>query len=149
MSMKKRIPLFAKIGLLMMSALFMLSACTEEKYYTDPETVTKWDVFDIEVPVSQWQWDQQAGLYHFRANVPELDAFIADEGGLLISRVYNNSYYRPLPYTSYYYIQGTSKTISETVDYEYGPGWIHFYVTASDFGSYDLESMLFKITMWW
>jgi len=147
--MTKNYSLFTKIGLMIFSAVLLFSACTEEKYYTDPDTVTLWEVFDAPVGQNQWKWNSQNGYYEYEIRDNRINETAVDVGGLQVAKVINNDFYRPLPCTSYYSITGTNKTISETIDFEYGVGWIHLYITASDFASYDIQSMNFKITLWW
>lgn len=145
--MKKRIPLFAKIGLLMMSALFMLSACTEDKYYENP---VDWDIAFPTVNSTEWQWIWDAstntGYYKATKQMNQLTESLVIDGGIIVARDFGGDLFRPLPYTIYDIYPDGADTFSQTVDYEYEPGYIHFYCTYSDLYDGRPESMTFKVT---
>jgi len=155
--MKKRMSTFTKISLLVISALFVFSSCTDDKteeiWIDNP---TEWKVFDITVNKSQWQWEdgQDFGLYFCSKNVPELTTAIAERGGIIIDRVIDNSFYRRLPITEYLYANPPLGYYAQTIDFEYGDGWIDFNIKQSDL--YDNtpvdiipDAMTFKVTIFY
>lgn len=141
---------FSKISLLLLSVILAFNACTEDKYYG-----MDWDVFPVTVKASDWQWDEGKGyaLYFADVKTPELTVEKAKDGGIQVARVIGDNVFKPLPYTEYLY-DDIIGYYSETVDFEYEPGYIRFYVKQSDL--YDNTpadviplTMTFKITIFY
>lgn len=156
--MKKRMSIFAKLGLFAFSALFILSAC-EDKYYPVEEIYidnpTVWDVFTITVNKSEWTWEDndESAMYFCIKNDSRITKAIADAGGVIVDRVIDNSFYRRLPNTEYLFWEPVGY-YAQTVDFEYGPGWMAFNVKQSDLYDDTPEevvpnAMTFKVTLFY
>jgi len=117
---------FSKIGFFFIAMTFLLSSCTEEKYYEDPSIETTWHIEYIPVESNQWQWDNTDKCFYYeKRNFEKLHEDLAEEGAVLAATLINGTY-RPLAFTEYY------TEHAETVNYEYGVNFIRFNVTASN-----------------
>jgi hypothetical protein len=155
--MKKKLSAFSGIGLFVISALFLFGGCTEDRIIDNPGYETQWTVFDITVSQGQWKFEDggEYAMYYCEKNDSRFTAAIVDNGGVLVDRVIDNSFYRRLPVTEYLYSDSFGY-YNETLDYEYGPGWIRFNLKRTDLfdspihsGSNAPTDMTFKVTLFY
>ncbi|MDD4515533.1 hypothetical protein [Massilibacteroides sp.] len=114
--------------------------------------VGSWDVFEIKIEGRQWEWDPERELFYFYYEDPGITSFIATDGLVQAAIRYDDTYF-PLPYTRHLYDGGY---LTETVNYEYGAGWIRFNFSASDlfdtvddYQNYQPGTHFIKVTLLW
>lgn len=149
----KKFTLFSKLSLLLLSVTLIFSACTEEKYFPTEEIYidnpTDWDIDYKTVSSSAWAWKydsaKDAGFYMYTISMSQLTGNVVKDGGIIVAQDLGGDVFRPLPYTSYE-VDDKGQTYGITVDYEYEPGYIHFYYTYSDLYDGTPPTMTFKVT---
>lgn len=147
--MKKRLAGFSKIGLLLISLMFILGACNDKTEYY--ESRIDWDIAYKTVYPSDWVWNwqpqNQTGYYSCTINMPQFTQSLVVDGGILVAQDLGADVYRPLPYTIYDAIDPDSAIFGQTVDYEYGVNYVTIFVTYSDLADgRPTQNMTFKIT---
>ncbi len=112
----------------LMALLFISCGNT---YHYDGATLK---TISLQIAAHHWMFDKC--LYYVDRSMPQITREVFDKGVVNVYLVrngnsYETAYKNPLPYVvplsendSYYF---------ETVDFEYGVGWIRFYYTTSDF----------------
>ena len=88
----------------------------------------------LHVRESMWKFDEC--LFYYEFHRPELTREVFDKGVVDAYLVrngdsYDTAYKNPLPYVVP--LSENGALYFETVDFEYGEGWIRFYYTTSDF----------------
>ena len=109
-----------------------------------------WRVFPMTVKGDHWQWDADREAYYYFFEESQISKFVATDGLVQVAIEDGDAYY-PLPYTRHLY---DNDFITETVSYEYGPGWIRFNFSASDLfdntpNNYKPGTHTFKVTLLW
>jgi len=94
--MKKRLPLFTKLSLVLFSFLIFTSCEGDKYYYEDPSAV--WKVIDDLTVNSagssysnRWEWDNARKEYYCILNLPELNDNIYDNG-IVVGYVFFGEY---------------------------------------------------------
>jgi hypothetical protein len=112
---------------------------------------TNWKVINLEVSSSDWTVSTDAnGLnryYYCYFDMPEISDAIFNYGTVLAYYTLDNTQ-QILPYVRHYEnAQGALWT--RTVDFDYSPGGINFYVTNSDFYDEVPPTMNFRVVLMW
>lgn len=155
-----------KLLLLSLIALGMLS-CIGPQGPQGPagkDGFVNYKIIDLQVNQNEWGYSNMPDNNYFTAlfDIPELTQHIYDNGLIQVYREYNtgttDAVQQLLPMTRHkeYQIEGTGEWgfFTETVDYEYGLGFLNIFYTASDF-DYELdktfvpESMHFRLVIMW
>jgi len=129
--------------LICLLGLVLLSSCTK----TVVQQCNTWTIVDIDVPESSWGWNANGGYYVATVDVPELTTYVCTDGFVQCYEV-SGDYQFVLPYTRY-------KENSEgyrwetTVDYEFAPGRVDFYCSASDFVEDNPGRKYFRMVLHW
>lgn len=120
-------------------------------------------VLDFQINQNEWKYSDQANNNFFMAtfNMPEMTPDIYDNGTILVYRELDwgtsNAVQQILPYSRHHEYQVGASTwafFTETVDFEYGVGFMNIVYTASDF-DYELnntfvpETMHFRVVITW
>lgn len=155
--MKKKAIRSVKQVTLLLLLLIVGYSCSD-----DPDFIeTQWDVVNITVKKSDWQWKNVDGRYEAVLNLPELTKFIYENGAQLgyvfIGQQNVDEVQKVLPYVHTYYEednQGNPILYTETIscDYQFGsPSTVAFYIQASDLQRDDslLENYNFRIVLIW
>ena len=140
---------------LMAMAAMGLTSCDNGRDCTCKPCQFRQETLDLMVLQKDWQFDNQAQMYFYRFDVPELTAEIYNYGEVSINREYNNgtqnAYQVALPETTYKQETSGSDTFfyQQHVDYAYGIGFVEIAVTISDFFYDDFtpENMIFRMQM--
>jgi len=89
-------------------------------------------------------------IYHYLGNslnMPEISTYKYNKGAV-IAYLDKDNVLQTLP-TVRHYENGAGDRWTETVDYEYSPGSITFFVTNSDFAKIRPAQMYFKVILLW
>lgn len=138
--MKRKLTVFTKLGFLLVSALLIFSACTEEKYY--PTVYPEGDfayvklIDRLTINQNQWRWNDYNGRYEVSIPFSNLDENDYDVG-MVVGNIFvldenNKEYSTPLPFIrtwykgNYPYVETISCAIS------YNKKNIEFYIESSD-----------------
>ena len=122
-------------------------------------------VIDLEVKANGWQYANQNQDNYFMANfdMPEITNYIYDNGLVQVYREFGtntaNAIQQVLPCTRHHEwldeVNNTWNFYTETIDYEYGVGFLNIFYTASDF-AYETETtptkpedMHFRVQIMW
>lgn len=103
----------------------------------------------VTVQESQWKWDADAEVYYADIEVGQLTRNVANDGEVLVSMAFDGDRYFPLSETSHYY---NNIYFSETISYNYRPGYVTITIGASDLfdntpTTYQPPTYTFKITL--
>lgn len=115
-----------------------------------------WEVFPVNAYKENWAdyRDQNNNIYYScTVNVPEIDDFVYESGTILVyyemitsdALGHVSKAQQILPYTRHY-DNGTDRW-TRTVDYDFGEGYINFYVTNSDFKIDPPGDMRFRVVI--
>lgn len=126
----------------------------------EPGISTQWEVINLTVPTDDWELvsstDGTNPYYRAKFDVPELDDFIYDQGltkcYIEFNRGTNNAYQQELPYVRHFEAYENDQQIiwTQTVDYDFGIGFVNVYVTFSDFFVDERpETMDFRLVLMW
>lgn len=127
----------------------------------EPGTSTQWKIINLTVPTGNWELasndDDTNPYYYATFDVPELDDFIYDQGltkcYIEFNRGTDNAYQQELPYVRHFeaYNDNNEQIIwTQTVDYDFGIGFVNVYVTFSDFFVDERpETMDFRLVLMW
>ena len=101
------------------------------------------------VEEGDWKWDQEAEVYFYDIPVSQLTRNVAVDGEVFVSMVFDGDRYVPLSETAYYY---NNLYFSETIHYNYRPGYVTITIGASDLfdntpTTYQPPTYTFKITL--
>lgn len=145
---------------LCLSALCMISCCNKVEIQD-----TNRIVLDLQINSSEWKYSGLDNNNYFVGNfdLPELTKGIYDNGTILVYRELDwdtrNPIQQILPYSRHHeYLANSSEQLwgffTETVDFEYGIGFLNIFYTASDF-DYEVdqtfvpETMHFRLVITW
>lgn len=114
----------------------------------------EFDILKLDVPAKAWQYSGQDDNNYFCATVevPELTEDAFDYGVVSLYRTYNYDSFDAsqivLPYVRLCEEVADTDTFfyTETIDYEYGIGWVNIYYTVSDF-IYEWDSKFAPVDM--
>ena len=121
--MKNKIFNFLKITLILSGILLFSNSCTKDKWYNDTYVETN------RVDIDQWTWDANAEEYYAQVSFPLIDDFLLNNGTVNVVAIIDDTN-KPLPYTSYPYVNNVE--LAQTISFEYGRGYIKFVVSALD-----------------
>ncbi|MCM1035150.1 MAG: hypothetical protein NC038_08640 [Paludibacter sp.] len=147
---------------LLLFALCMSACCSHE---TIEVPISNRMIFDLQANSNEWNYTNTDNNNYFVANfsMPEITKNIYDNGTILVYREFDygttNAVQQILPYSRHYeYLINANENswgfYTETVDYEYGIGFLNIFYTASDF-DYELntsfvpEGMHFRMVIMW
>lgn len=114
--------------LICLFGLVLLTSCTQT--VVQRVECPNWKVVTIDVPGNSWGWSN-GGYYMASVNVPELTSYVCSDGFVQCYEVDGDFQY-VLPYTRYKENE-TGYRWETTLDYEFAPGRVDFYCSASDF----------------
>lgn len=142
--------------ILILAALLCLSASCRK----DPIPVCNYKIVNINVPAASWKYSEQNNNNYFTAeiDVPEITEEAFDGGILNVYRTFNfdksNASQQLLPSVRLVEepAQDGMYRYTESIDYEYGIGWLNIYYTLSDFAYddstiYDPKDMTFRLVL--
>ena len=138
--MRKRI-LFA----VLVCVFVGLSSCT----YNSPKEViyeSNFKTLDLRVRASDWQ--DGGGFYYCGFNVPELTAYIYDNGIVTCSHEYDNGTKFLLPQTIHNE-DADGNRYTTTIDFLFSVGYVEIGITNNDFINNAPEDMCFRLNMVW
>lgn len=137
---------------------FVLTACTEEKYYSEYYVGAEISTEVIEIPVRSWEWNSVYNRYEYVLPYPEIDDYIYEYGvvqasvfvqeeGMYEGKPITFETLKTLPFVQSYYSTPTY-TYTETISFDISPGSISFYIQASDLSDTDeyLQTYYFKVS---
>jgi hypothetical protein len=150
--MKMKLGNFLKIAFILCGITLLASSCTEDKYYTDPSIETQWEITEFTINKGDWKWDENDASYYYDFDYKELTPFIAEKGAVLASTLIDGTY-RPLAYTTYF-INEKGQYCAETINYEYGAGFVRFNISTLDLFentkiNFQPNTFKFKVTLIW
>lgn len=101
------------------------------------------------VEQADWKWDKDAEVYYYDIPVSQLSRNVANDGEVLVSMAFEGDRYIPLSETAYYF---NNIYFSETIHYNYRPGFVTITIGASDLfdntdPTYLPPTYTFKITL--
>lgn len=140
--------------LLSLAASMMLSSCTKiireeyrEEIFVDPDISN----IIINVRQSDWAYSDIDNNNYFYANVkiPEINKDVLMGSLVKMYRVYDKNVHAELPYVRpvEYQIKGDDWGFyTETVDYEFGEGYVTIFYTVSDF-EYEIDPSIIPDAM--
>lgn len=116
-----------------------------------PEELTTKQIVNLVVNENDWIESTDANdlnrYYSYSLNMPEISTYKYNKGAV-IAYLDKDNVQQTLP-TVRHFENGAGNRWTETVDYEYSPGSITFYVTSSDFAKIRPAQMYFKVILLW
>lgn len=131
----------------------MASCCNKVVERTDANRI----ILDMQINSNEWNYSNLPNNNYFIGtfDVPEITKAIYDNGTVLVYRELDwgskNAVQQILPYSRHheYLLDESTQTwglYTETVDYEYGVGFVNIFYTASDF-EYEVDNSIVPETM--
>lgn len=160
--MKKRfLKLFLPLAALACIAM-TVSSCSDDKHYYYYEGAN-FTTVTYTINRNKWEWNDDYERYEYVARCPEITDYIFEEGtvtgGVFITEDGYDDKGRPvsfevvktLPFVQSYYDVPADVTYTETISFDYTPGWVAFYIQASDLSDTDeyLATYDFKLNIFY
>lgn len=141
-----------KISILLIAASILLTSCVKmgpmgpmgpqgPQGPAGPSCTYK--IINFDVPVKAWQPVKEEGdiiCYSAGVDMPEITENVFDGSIINVYRTFNfdklDAWQQVLPYQRFYreeLEEGGIAYYTESIDYEYGIGWLKIYYTVSDF----------------
>lgn len=144
-----------KLLLLLATIVFLTTSCRGPM--GPPGQGTNWAVFDVPIRSSDWQRvggvDALNSFFQFQVRDSRINNFIYNDGLVTAYLEFNGRFQTPLPYVQHYGEVdnlGNEHLWTETIDYEYTPGQITFFLTPSDFlTGYTPGSYVVRVVLLW
>lgn len=138
-----------KIFYLLILSLSLAACCNCDPLDQTSKPCMDVQTIEVYVGASDWQYTNFQGsayennYFYAVVDVPEITRSVFDRGEVQAYVVYNpgtqDAFKHILPYVRHYeeQVEGGWNYYTETVDCLYGPGWVEFNYSASDFAYED------------
>lgn len=129
---------------IMVCVLVGFSSCN----YYPKETVYESNFKTLGLRVRASDWQDGGGFYYCGFNVPELTAYIYDNGIVTCSHEYDNGTKFLLPQTIHNE-DADGNRYTTTIDFLFSVGYVEIGITNNDFINNAPEDMFFRLNMVW